>query len=370
MTSKERMIVAMMNKQPDRVPVSPDISNMIPCKLTGKPFWDIYLYQNPPLWKAYIDAVKYFGFDGWLPLYEGINAYEDLDGHIYIVHEDDEKIITRRMESNGATEMWSDKVMVYPNNNPPSYVDAYKLGIGERSEWYRPIEGVGRKKSIVEIFETARNEMGDNGVVGLSVNIPAVSSDKGVYRYYDDYERVKNEALFIEEQIENQISELVKLKPDFIFVPYSGGLTFQTPEIFKDLGLPSLIKVAYFARKAGIPSQMHCCGRSRKLVEFVANESDLSNINPLEEYPMGDCNLAEVKKMFGGKISFMGNLNTPELMLTGTPDMIRAASRKAIDDAACGGGFILSTGDQCGRDTPDENIRAMIEEARSYGKYY
>jgi len=66
MTSKERMLLAMGNKEPDMVPVAPDISNMIPCKLTGKPFWDIYLYNDPPLWKAYIDAVRYFGFDGWL----------------------------------------------------------------------------------------------------------------------------------------------------------------------------------------------------------------------------------------------------------------------------------------------------------------
>jgi len=67
MTSRERMLIAMTGGQADRVPVAPDISNMIPCRLTGKPFWDIYLYQDPPLWRAYIDAVRYFGFDGWLP---------------------------------------------------------------------------------------------------------------------------------------------------------------------------------------------------------------------------------------------------------------------------------------------------------------
>ena len=56
-------------------------------------------------------------------------------------------------------------------------------------------------------------------------------------------------------------------------------------------------------------------------------------------------------------------------MLRGTADDVRAASRKAMDDAAAGGGFVLSTGDQCGRDTPDENLFAMVETARSYGKY-
>ena len=64
MTSKERMLLAMTNRQPDMVPVAPDISNMIPARLTGKPFWDIYLYEDL-LYEAYIDAVRYFGFDGW-----------------------------------------------------------------------------------------------------------------------------------------------------------------------------------------------------------------------------------------------------------------------------------------------------------------
>ena len=84
---------------------------------------------------------------------------------------------------------------------------------------------------------------------------------------------------------------------------------------------------------------------------------------------MGDCDLAKVKREFGKKISLMGNLHTTEVMLRGSAKDVEDASKKAIDDAAEGGGFILSTGDQCGRDTPDENIYTMIEVARTYGKY-
>ena len=92
-------------------------------------------------------------------------------------------------------------------------------------------------------------------------------------------------------------------------------------------------------------------------------------MNPLEPPPMGDVDLAEVKKSLGGKIALSGNLHTTEVMLLGSPDVVRKASEKAIDAAAEGGGFILMTGDQCGRDTPYENIFAMVETARSYGKY-
>ena len=71
----------------------------------------------------------------------------------------------------------------------------------------------------------------------------------------------------------------------------------------------------------------------------------------------------------GQAIVLKGNLHTTDVMLYGSVQDVIDASKKAIDDAAEGGGFILSTGDQCGRDTPFENIMAMVETARTYGKY-
>jgi uroporphyrinogen-III decarboxylase len=79
--------------------------------------------------------------------------------------------------------------------------------------------------------------------------------------------------------------------------------------------------------------------------------------------------LPALKRLYGDKIVLKGNLHTTEVMLRGSVADVIAASRQAIDDAAAGGRFILSTGDQCGRDTPHANLRAMIEIARTYGEY-
>lgn len=65
MTSKERLMTVLRGGIPDRVPCMPDFSNMIPCRLTGKPFWDIYMEGNAALYRAYCKAVEYFGIDGW-----------------------------------------------------------------------------------------------------------------------------------------------------------------------------------------------------------------------------------------------------------------------------------------------------------------
>ena len=107
----------------------------------------------------------------------------------------------------------------------------------------------------------------------------------------------------------------------------------------------------------------------RKLVEIAARETMLSSIEPLEPPPMGDCDLRELKRHFGHKMAFKGNLNTTDVMLYGSVERVEQACKQAIDDAAEGGGFVLSTGDQAPRDAPDANIIAMQRVAETYGKY-
>ena len=56
-------------------------------------------------------------------------------------------------------------------------------------------------------------------------------------------------------------------------------------------------------------------------------------------------------------------------MLRGTVAQVRRAALEAIRDAGAGGGFVLSTGDQCGRDTPEENMRELVRVVEEYGRY-
>jgi len=49
MTGRERIMAALRNQQPDRIPATPDISIMIPCRLTGKPFYEVEINENPSL---------------------------------------------------------------------------------------------------------------------------------------------------------------------------------------------------------------------------------------------------------------------------------------------------------------------------------
>ena len=367
----------MTNGQPDMVPVAPDMSNMIPCKLTGKPFWDIYLYQDPPLWLAYINAVKHFGFDGWepsVPVELPRHREARLAGPQWkqaIVHRTPDRIYTRSHAEIDGNQVWSERLTAYYIDNPPTAnIPPRKVGLSAEppSDW-EDVEPRTRYEGL-EAFNAAMKLMGDDGVVGLSVGLPGLGLDpESVYQYYDDEAAVIQRCEQQGEWIADHARDRVALKPDFILIGISGFMISNPEPIFRRLALPTLQAVTRICRDAGVPSQIHCCGPEYSLVKISAEESDLSSINPLEIPPMGDCDLARLKREFGGRISLMGNLHTTEVMLRGTPDDVRRESKKCIDDAAEGGGFILSTGDQCGRDTPFENIQAMIETARTHGIY-
>ena len=380
MTSKERMLAVLSGRMPDRVPATPDFSNMIPARLTGKPFWDIYLYNDPPIWQAYIAAAKHLNIDAWL---EGYDSYLPLifpdqlaaarEWERFIVHRDAERIVTQAFRRSGGKRVWHNKVDVYYVADPPtSGLDPAKLGLPVVPERWEPIEGAKPQPTGGEAIKVAREMMGEQGVVAVYVTYSlALNNEEDIYRYYDNpdkHERWAAERVARAEERFRYIMSL-EVKPDVISVGSSGTLVYQTVEIFRQLAFPAVKRVIELATAAGIPTHVHSCGRERELVKIMAEESDLTIIDPLEPPPMGDCDLAELKRLWGDKIVLKGNLHTTDVMLRGTEEDVVQASKKAIDDAAAGGGFVLSTGDQCGRDTPEGNIRALVETARTYGRY-
>ena len=376
MTSRERLLAVFHGQMPDCVPCCPDISNMVPCRLTGKPFWQIYACQDPPLWKAHIDALKYYDLDGGIEVYDfagGVFPAEPSPWEQRIVkRRDDGGFVTQQY--NQETGNWAGRVTVFTADNAPGRnVRPTDLGLPETPTEWEPMPTPKTWPTGQELWRLIREEMGDQGIVGFpsGAGTCVLSGPEDIYSYYDNpkpwHDRVAQRLIQIEAQMERVAS--LDPRPDFLFCGGSGTLVWQTPEIFRELSLPLLKKATEMAHDLGIPTHVHSCGPEKELVRMAAEETRLTIIDPLEIPPMGDCDLAELKRLYGDKIVLKGNLHTTDVMLYGSVDDVVAASRKAIDDAAAGGGFILSTGDQCGRDTPDENIRAMVDTARTYGKY-
>jgi hypothetical protein len=84
-------------------------------------------------------------------------------------------------------------------------------------------------------------------------------------------------------------------------------------------------------------------------------------------YHLEGSDIFEAKKLARDKVALRGNLPV-SLLMTGTPDDVRACCKRLIDGVAPGGGYMMDTGVTLA-DAKPENVKAMFDYTREYGVY-
>jgi len=368
------MLAAKSGRIPDRVPIAPDTSIMLPVKRTGKPFWDPCYYEDPPLWKAYLDFIRHWGFDGWF-WYEGLEAAPDdpSRGTKEIVERSEDRFTVRTTVETPAGSVWSETI--YRRDNPEALSRGYIKDLARQFDMLPHLLPDPERMSDAG-FQAMRQQIGESGIVGMFVGIPRLMYDlldggleAATYAYFDQHSLVKAYAELFDDWAIRYLKRALAAHPDFILTGGSGTLSLQSVKIFRDLGLPTLKKITRLCKEAGVISHVHSCGKERELVRICAEETDLDSICPLEHAPAGDCDLGEIKRRYGARLCLKGNVHTTDPMLMGSPQEVREAVKRCMEVAKDGGRYILSTGDQCGRDTPEANLAAFLEAGLEYGQY-
>lgn len=83
----------------------------------------------------------------------------------------------------------------------------------------------------------------------------------------------------------------------------------------------------------------------------------------------GDCSLREAKENYGDRVCIMGGYD-PHVFTLGTrQDMLNEAIR-CIEEAAAGGGYILANTDCIPEEAELEDVKAVVDLAKEYGRYW
>ncbi len=385
MTGRERMRAAFARREPDRVPVSPDISAMVPLRLAGKPFDEMFLdglphsgYASASVAQAYVDAVRRFGFDGWY-IYGSLEevipqARPRWESHLAPLPGGGQVRSQLAQTPHGPLT----RRTVYPPDVPPWEVEKPVKDL--RRDWPHLHALMGEDGDWRwQPHFSDRERIGELGAYAVAISIPQdwwfFQREGGYSAMFCD---LADEGAYMQEVFGfysryalARLRAAVAAGPDEIMLGGSASsLSASSPAHFRRFDLPFIQEAARICRAAGVASHLHVCGRSRLIVEMVADESDVDVVEPLEEPPGGDVDIAAIKRRYGARLCLKGNINTFEFMLRATPAQVEEKARRLIDACAPGGGFILSTGDQCGRDTPDANLAKLVEVARTYGRYH
>ncbi len=130
----------------------------------------------------------------------------------------------------------------------------------------------------------------------------------------------------------------------------TGGMV--SPLAYRDFLLPLHQEIT---GEIGCPTVLHCCGNTTdRLAYFAQAGFDCYHFE-------SQVRLEDALAAAAGKMTLMGNINNPRLLLTGAPGEVAQASREVIRS----GVQILAPECAVPLTTPLENLKTLVEVSRA-----
>ncbi|MFB3922174.1 MAG: uroporphyrinogen decarboxylase family protein [Terriglobia bacterium] len=196
--------------------------------------------------------------------------------------------------------------------------------------------------------------------------ISTVSREQYVYRVFERQCEIALANLAkIREAVDDRVTAVFVTGTDF-------GMQkgpFISPIAYRKLFKPFHVKVNdWIHRHTTWKSFIHSCGSVWALLpDFVDAGFDI--LNPVQ------CSAAHMdphrlKDTFGGRLTFWGGgVDTQNTLPFGTPDDVRTEVCERIRTFGRNGGFVFNTTHNVQARVPKENLLALYESVRDYGKY-
>ena len=108
---------------------------------------------------------------------------------------------------------------------------------------------------------------------------------------------------------------------------------------------------------------VHNCLKTDHILEMYPDTgADALQMDP-------EIDIGEVKKRIGDKMGLIGNMHQLKTLQHGTPEEVELECKEMIEKAGRDGGYILSASGCLSKETPIENLDAMLSAAEKFGTY-
>ncbi len=135
--------------------------------------------------------------------------------------------------------------------------------------------------------------------------------------------------------------------------------TFVSEDMFVNYFLPRIKRVFRVFKDAGLPVQMHSCG---KITPFIPHLID-AGLDVLE--PLQNCmDFQFLKNEYGKDLTFYGGVDTQDLLTFRTPGEVFEETLKVIDVLGKGGGLIIAPSQEVMNNVPVENVLAFMRAVK------
>ncbi len=380
MTSKERMLAALAQETPDRLPVTTHhvMDYFLETYMDGistQAFFDTF-GLDPIVWTVphkpdesrgefadpsqgelgFLESTRIFSED-WQITSEPIPG-DEYNAVRFTIHTP-EKNLTLVLQSNDQTAWVAEYLIKDPSDIDvlAKYVTSPTCDVDEVNRIAQDFGQRGLVRGHIPGFDI----FGQPGCWQDACCL--VGTEKIIMAAMDDPEWVHSLLRILQKRKLNFIKTLKGARYDVLEL--GGGdasTTVISPRMFNDFVAPYDKELIQAAHEAGQRIVYHTCGGMMPILEDIADMKPdaMETFTPPE---MGaDVDLAEAKKRIGDRVCMIGGFDQFHFFQGCTPEETRAAVRKAFDAAGEGGGFILAPSDHF-FDADPELIRAFADEA-------
>lgn len=338
-TSLERVLCYLQGQTPQRVACFPLILNHA-ARVTGIPI-GVYNRDGKAMGKSHVAAFRRYGND----------------------------LVTIFSTTSTLAEAMGTK-MEFLDEDAPQIADPFikeRLDLGKVK--VPDFAGDGRLPVYMEATEIAVEEIGSEVCVSTVFGGPLTTA-AALYPV-DQLTRdlIKNKE-WVHELLEicTQagvvfIDEILKRKSLPIIVEPIGSGSLISPKHFREFVVPYLKRLSDHIHKTGggMPAVLHICGKTTpNWMAMLEAEFDIWSLDNVD--------LGEAKKTAGHRVVLVGNV-TPANLLKNTPEEVDAEAKIVCAKMGDRKGFILGSGCEVPINTPPENVDALINAARKYGRF-
>jgi len=162
----------------------------------------------------------------------------------------------------------------------------------------------------------------------------------------------------------------IELGVDGILAPndwvYRNG-PMMSPTHFNEYMAPYLKELVDLTHKNNKMYIKHLDGRTYSLLDTLVNEVGIDAYHAIE--PTAGMDILKVKKMYGGKITVIGNIDCGEILCNWTPGKINEEVKRIINETSPGCGHIFSSSNSIHNGVPVENFLSYINAVKKFGHY-
>ena len=335
MTGRERILAVLSGQKSDHLPSMP-ITMMFAADILGVQYGQ-YVRDHRIMADAQIKTAEMFGLD-----------------YVSTI-----SCPTREAMDYGAKIQWYD-------NQPPAILEEDALFQEKNTlagfQILDPLSG-GRREDRIRGIELLRQRVGSDLFVEGWVEGPcAEAADlRGINRlmldFFDDPAFVRELFGFVVEGAIRFAAAQIEAGADIIGIG-DAAASLTGPRIYKEFVWPWEKKLVDAIHAQGGRVRLHICGNTSRILDGMGRLGcDIVDL----DYPVP---FAQARAQMGPQQTLAGNLDPVREVRNGSPGTI-AQSLDALRQLA-GERWIVAAGCEIARDTPHENLHAMVQFAKSH----